>query len=316
MPRLFAWAGVAASAAIAAVGLLALTPEVAYAWTPGTHIFLGEALLKSLNLVPGNIAALISAFPHDFLYGSIAADTSMAKKYALAGRHCHSWKVGLEIHERARNDPVRSFALGYLAHLAADSVAHNYFVPRQLTVTSTTSAIGHSYWESRFEMHLGERFSRLAREVILRDHEHSDAHLDRILSPTIFSTPTNRRIFRGMVRVADSDGWQRIFQMISENSRWDLGEQESSAYMDRSFNYIVDFLNRFDSSEVFALDPAGAGPLRQAKRIRRAALNKGGGEEKVESAALKHFAMPETRLAHIAAAGGSIYELAKTGSAT
>jgi len=301
--------------AIAAFVLLVLTPSPALAWTPGTHIFLGEALLKSLHLLPGNIAALISAFPHDFLYGSIAADTSMAKKYALAGRHCHSWTVGLEIHERARNDPVRSFALGYLAHLAADSVAHNYFVPRQLTVTSTTSAIGHSYWESRFEMHLGERFSRLAREVILRDHEHSDAHLDRILSPTIFSTPTNRRIFRGMVRVADSDGWQRIFQMISENSRWDLGGQESSAYMERSFNYIVDFLNRFDSSEVFALDPAGTSPLRQAKRIRRAALNKGGGEEKVESAALKHFAMPDTGLAYVVEGAGSIYELAKSGSA-
>ena len=306
----------AAGLAAVALVLLALTPDVAHAWTPGTHIFLGEALLKSLHLVPGNIAALISAFPHDFLYGSIAADTSMAKKYALAGRHCHSWNVGLEIHERARNDPVRSFALGYLAHLAADSVAHNYFVPRQLTVTSTTSAIGHSYWESRFEMHLGERFARLAREVILRDHEHSDAHLDRILSPTIFSTPTNRRIFRGMVRVADSDGWQRIFQMISENSRWDLGEQESGAYMDRSFNYIVDFLNRFDSSEVFALDPAGTSPLRQAKRIRRAALNKGGGEEKVESAALKHFAMPATGLEYVHKVGGSIYELAKEGSAT
>ncbi|MBA3579827.1 MAG: zinc dependent phospholipase C family protein [Gemmatimonadaceae bacterium] len=307
MPKLFTLA------TLAALALVALTPDAAYAWTPGTHIFLGEALLKSLHLVPGNIAALISAFPHDFLYGSIAADTSMAKKYALAGRHCHSWKVGMEIHERARNDPVRSFSLGYLAHLAADSVAHNYFVPRQLTVTSTTSAIGHSYWESRFETHLGERFSGLAREVILRDHEHSDAHLDRILSPTIFSTPTNRRIFRGMVRVADSDGWQRIFQMIQENSRWDLAEQESAAYMERSFNYIVDFLNHFDASEVYGLDPAGTSPLRQAKQIRRAALAKGGGEAKVLGAALRHFAMPETRLAHLSGGGGAIYDLAKGG---
>ena len=184
-------------------------------------------------------------------------------------------------------------------------------MPRQLAVTSSTSALGHSYWESRFETHLGERYARRARELILLDHARSDAHLDRILSPTIFSTPTNRRIFRGMVRVADSDGWQRIFQMISENSRWDLGEQESGAYMDRSFNYIVDFLNRFDSSEVFTLDPAGTNPLRQAKRIRRAALNKGGGEEKVESAALKHFSMPATGLEYVNKVGGSIYDLAK-----
>jgi len=47
--------------------------------------------------------------------------------------------------------PLRAFAFGYLAHLAADTVAHNYFVPRQLAVTSSTSSLGHSYWESRFE---------------------------------------------------------------------------------------------------------------------------------------------------------------------
>jgi hypothetical protein len=61
-----------------------------------------------------------------------------------------------EIYERARDEPLRAFALGYQAHLAADAVAHNYFVPRQLAVTASTSALGHSYWESRFETHLGD----------------------------------------------------------------------------------------------------------------------------------------------------------------
>ena len=49
----------------------------------------------------------------------------------------------------------------------------------------------------------------------------------------------------------------QIFQMISENSRWDLGEQESAAYMGRSFDYIVDLLNRKDESEPHAFDPSG-----------------------------------------------------------
>ena len=64
---------------------------------------------------------------------------SIAKKYAAAGRHCHSWPVGFEILDRARDEPLRAFSLGYLAHLAADVVAHNYFVPRQLAITSSTS---------------------------------------------------------------------------------------------------------------------------------------------------------------------------------
>src|SRR2546423_2468685 len=275
--------------------LLMLTPSVAHAWTPGTHICLGEAVMRSLTLLPGSIAELLSAFPYDFWYGSIAADTSIAKKYAAAGRHCHSWNVGLEIHDNADSEPLRAFALGYLAHLAADSVAHNYFVPHQLTITSSTAALGHSYWESRFDMHIGERFSRTAKQLILRDHSHSDEHLDRILSPTIFSTPTNRRIFRGMVYVADTESWQRIFHLVEAKSRWDLSEKEVGRYMGRAFDYVVDLLSRMDHAEPYKLDPAGTVALREAKKVRRAALRRGGEEHVLEQAS-QHFGMPRSVL--------------------
>jgi len=213
--QLLWWLGLACVA-------LVITPAAAHAWTPGTHVFLGEAVMQSLAVLPPAVAALLREFPYDFLYGSIAADTSFAKKYAPVGRHCHSWNVGMEIYEGASDEPLRAFGLGYLAHLAADSIAHNYFVPKQLAVTSSTSALGHSYWESRFETHLGTECARRARELILIDHSRSDGLLDRVLSPTIFSTPTNRRIFRGMVIVTDNESWQRIFQLMTERSRWDL----------------------------------------------------------------------------------------------
>jgi len=278
--------------------LIAATPHTAYAWTPGTHIFLGEAVMRSLPLLPQTIAELIGAFPYDFLYGSIAADTSIAKKYAAAGRHCHSWNVGLEIYTDARAPRMRAFGLGYLAHLAADAVAHNYFVPHQLAITSTTTALGHSYWESRFDTHIGERYSRRAREVILLDHTASDEHLDRILSPTIFSTPTNRRIFRGMVYVADTESWQRIFHLVSEKSRWDLQEEDVSLYMGRSYDFIIDLLNRFDRADPYALDPAGTTALREAKKVRRATLRRGGNEEEIADQARSHFGMPRSSLGY------------------
>lgn len=248
-----------------------------------------------MALLPSGIADLLRAFPHEFLYGSIAADTSIGKKYAPAGRHCHSWTVGFEIHDAARDEPLRAFSLGYLAHLAADTVAHNYFVPRQLALTSSTASLGHSYWESRFETHLGERSSRRARDLILRDHGNADALLDRILSPTIFSTSTNRRIFRGIVHAADAESWQRIFQMMLENSRWDLSDEEVGVYLVRSFDYIIDLLHRFDAAEPYALDPSGEAPLRLAKRVRRQALRHGGPDE-VRDRADQHFGMPATKV--------------------
>lgn len=259
-----------------AFGLIALTPAIAWAWTPGTHIFLSDAVLRSLVLLPAGVAALLRDYPFDFLYGSIAADTSMAKKYAPEGRHCHAWHVGLEIRDRARDDALRAFGLGYLAHLAADTVAHNFFVPMQLARTASTAAIGHSYWESRFETHLpGDAILR-ARDVILFDHSRADAHLDRILSPTLFSTGTNRRIFRGMVRAADNENWQRVFQLLVERSRWDLEPALVRAHLARSFNYVIDFLARDEAAEPFSLDPSGDIALREAKRVRRAALRAGG----------------------------------------
>lgn len=286
-----AWVLLAAGAA------MLMLPRTLHAWTPGTHVFLGEAVLRSLALLPGTAAELLSAFPYDFLYGSIAADTSIAKKYAAAGRHCHSWIVGREIHDAATTPRLCAFGLGYLAHLAADAVAHNYFVPRQLAVTSSTAALGHSYWESRFETHIGTPAPHRARELILLDHSSADEHLDRILSPTIFSTPTNRRIFRGMVYVADTESWQRIFQVMSENSRWDLPDSDVGAYLTRSYDFIIDLFQRLESSEPYALDPSGDERLRTAKRTRRAALRRGGEDRVVEEAELA-YGLPASSLRH------------------
>jgi hypothetical protein len=297
--------GVGASLALALLAI-ALTPDAAWAWTPGTHIFLGEAVLRHLALLPAGVAALLRQYPYDFLYGSIAADTSMAKKYAAAGRHCHAWHIGLEIRDTARSDSLRAFGLGYLAHLAADVVAHNHFVPRQLAGTASTAAIGHSYWESRFETLLPAGVAHRAREVILLDHDRADEHLDRILSPTLFSTGTNRRLFRGMVRAADNDQWQRVFQLLLERSRWDLEARSVEAHLVRSFDYIVDFLRRDEGAEPFQLDPAGDVALREAKRVRRAALREGGAAE-ADAAAERAFGLPPSAVDYASSLPDPLY---------
>jgi hypothetical protein len=293
--------------------LVVLLPGVAHAWTPGTHVYLGEAVLRSLGQLPETIADLLRAFPYDFLYGSIAADTSMAKKYVPTGRHCHSWTVGLEIHDAAPDEPMRAFSLGYLAHLAADAIAHNHFVPKQLAVTASTSSLGHSYWESRFETHLGSACARQARDLILLDHSRADGLLDRILSPTIFSTQTNRRIFRGMVHAADSESWQRIFGLMTENSRWDLHDAEVGRYVERSYDSIMDFLIRFDRSAPYQLDPSGEEALRDAKRVRREAL-RSGGPERVNEEAERRFGLPAASLGYSRALDAPLYDPSRVAS--
>ena len=253
------------SLACAGVGLLflLLPPEV-YAWTPGTHIYLGESVLANLPHLPSAVADLLRAYPFDFLYGNIAADSSIAKHYAPLGRHCHYWHVGQEIHDLAPSDALRAFGLGYLSHLAADTIAHNYFVPRQLMLTSSTAAVGHSYWETRVEAHLGDAYARAAKDVILLDHAPADAHLDRIIAPTIFSVRTNRRLFRGMVHLTETTSWQRASQVAREYSRWPLTDEDVERHLGLSFDFMMELLNESVSSARH-LDPSGERPAENGK---------------------------------------------------
>jgi hypothetical protein len=280
--------------ALAVVGLaLAAAPDALHAWTPGTHIYLAQNVLASAHLLPPTVADLIRAFPFDFLYGNIAADSSIAKNFAPVSRHCHHWHVGQEIHDLAPTDALRAFGLGYLAHLAADTVAHNYFVPRQLAVTSSRSGLGHAYWESRFETHLGEGYAHTAKEVIQLDHTPADAHLDQIISPTIFSVRTNRRLFRGMVHLVETRSWQRAFRMARNHSRWDLPEEDVEQHMALSYEFVMEMLGD-DRPLARRLDPAGAEPLRAAQSLRREVRASGGAADamRVHKLAERDFGLP------------------------
>jgi hypothetical protein len=65
------------------------------------------------------------------------------------------------------------------------------------------------------DVHLGERFTAEARKVVLfHDHADADRLFDDVLSRTLFSFQTNRRIFRGMVAFQDDARWHRVFAEI------------------------------------------------------------------------------------------------------
>jgi zinc dependent phospholipase C len=286
--------------AVLGVGLIYLIlPHPAHAWTPGTHIYLGESVLANLSALPPAVGDLLRAFPFDFLYGNIAADSSMAKHYAPLGRHCHYWHVGQEIHDLAATDALRAFGLGYLSHLAADTIAHNYFVPRQLMLTSSTAAVGHSYWETRVEAHLGDAYAKVAKDVIQLDHAPADAHLDRIIAPTIFSVRTNRRLFRGMVHLTETTSWQRASQVAREYSRWPLTDDDVERHLGLSFDFIVELLAE-SAASARHLDPSGERPLKTAKEMRRRVMREAGRRDtaRLQDAANEQFGLPERALVY------------------
>jgi len=279
-----------------AAALVLFVPDTAFAWGPATHTQIGIEILRSLDLFPTSISAVLARYPIDFLYGSLAADISMAKKYAPVGRHCHHWHVAREIYRAAGDDErLRSAMTGYLCHLAADVLAHNTFVPRMLTLTPSTRALGHSYWEHRMDVDVGPEYAQLARWIVTRfDHSGTDALFHRVLSSTLFTFSTNRRIFRGMIRISGNESWHSIFDTVIDNSRWDLDPTEVVHYQRHGFEMVADFLLRDDLSRAAAEDPIGDQSLNDAKKIRRRVLLAEGWQspEAILATADDHFPLP------------------------
>lgn len=287
---------------------LLLTPGELFAWGPGTHIAIGEAVLSAAHLLPPGIRSLLERYRVPFLYGSVAADISFAKKYADAGRHSHHWHIGDEILESADSEELRAVGYGYLAHLAADTVAHNFYVPRRLLLTPTTQAVGHTYWEHRMDVHLGERFLGQARRIVLQhDHAEADELFDRVLSRTLFSFRTNRRLFRGMIAFQDDERWRQVFDEILRRSRFDLPIHLRDRYVQLSFDYVMEFLAEDVDPRSRRLDPTGEEHLKMAKRIRRDRLWAGRlrqRDDPLQAAADEFFPLPGEPLLYVPRARG------------
>lgn len=145
-----------------------LLPDSAWAWGFGVHLQLGNRLLENLSLLSPALQHLLTYYSADFLYGSISADITLGKKYTHYLKHCHSWNMGFKVLDAAENDAQRACAYGYLAHLAADTVAHSYMVPFKMIRSYNTVLLNHAYWELRFESQIPAQIWQEARLRLAR----------------------------------------------------------------------------------------------------------------------------------------------------
>ncbi|WP_321531155.1 zinc dependent phospholipase C family protein [uncultured Desulfuromonas sp.] len=244
-----------------------LLPDCAWAWGFGVHLQLGNRLLENLSLLSPALQHLLTYYSADFLYGSISADITLGKKYTHYLKHCHSWNMGFKVLDAAENDAQRACAYGYLAHLAADTVAHSYMVPFKMIRSYNTVLLNHAYWELRFESQIPDQIWQEARLLAWLDFKQHDQLLRRVLVNTLFSFGTNKRLFNSMLLISRIRRWQKLLQTVDRHSSWVVGEEERKEYLELAFQAVVSILSD-ENSPFLQADPTGERAINSAQKIR------------------------------------------------
>jgi hypothetical protein len=264
---------------IVAAAVLAVTAADALAWGPATHVKLASDLLGRLQLLPAGIAALLAAHRKHYIFGNVAADVVVAKRLSRVRQFCHHWQTGFAILDDARTDAGRAFALGYLSHLAADTVAHCKFLPRQMTVTRTTMSFGHVYWELRADTTIGPHYWQMLRGVLAEAFAEHEASLSARLTDTFLPFSLNWRLFYRTNYLVSRRTWLRAMNRLSNLSRWHLSDQLMREYRAECLERMVDIVTHLRSAAVLREDPNGNAALaytrlqrRQLRQMARAGL--------------------------------------------
>jgi hypothetical protein len=291
--------------ALVALAIL-LVPSDAYAWGPLAHLHFSAQALNQIAAAPPPVRLLLADFAHEFLYGSLAADIVVGKNLAKYVYHCHNWRVGFNLHRTARPGAEQAFALGFLAHLAADTVAHNYFVPYKTVGSFHRLRAGHAYWELRYDQRMDRGLVRLARHVSLPAFREHDDFLRRSLRRSSFLPfGVTRQLFGSLLASARSHSFQRLSRMALAPDRKLALEDDLVEETNRlAVGAIVGLLREGEGCAAAHADATGSRNLRSAADLRRRLFARAG--TRALSVSDAHAIARETRQSFRAAIQGPL----------
>ncbi|MGH7913687.1 MAG: zinc dependent phospholipase C family protein [Candidatus Binataceae bacterium] len=248
------------------IGFIALSPQPAFAWGPITHIALGVRVLATVSTLEQPLQAILLSMPDAFLYGSLAPDIVQGRRFqSRLRRHSHNWSTGFGLLSAARGSEEQAFALGYLAHLGADVVAHNFYLPTRWIGHFSSAIASHILSEARFDsMHDASHRETLMKLMAI-DFSALDMTLSRQIDSPLLPFRAQKRIFEGgMRRIME---WNRVILAIGRVKAAD--HQDAEVFCSASCSAIYGLLRDGDEAPACRFDPMGQRALRNAQRARR-----------------------------------------------
>ena len=259
------------------LAIAALVPTEALAWGPGVHLALGNSVLANVGCLPPVVTELLSRHRNAFLYGCLSADIFIGKGTSFHLGHSHNWVTGFKLLGSAKDPRVLAYAYGYLTHLAADVIAHNYYVPNTLWTMPSGGRISHVYVEAQADQRFGvERESALA--LFRRPNRDTDGTLLSAMDRKRLPFLLKKQIVKGSLKLCGRKGWAQSLRLADRLLPWPQSAHHLGEMYRLSENLVFDFLSAPKESVAVSFDPIGSRNLRTVRQMRIQRRKPGSGE--------------------------------------
>ncbi len=183
--------------------------------------------------------------------------------------HCHSWEVAKSLIEESKTDREKAFSYGYLAHLSADVVAHNFFVPYQIIATFKTRTLTHLYWETRIDNKIERDIWYLAEKFKEEDFSENEKLLENILVYNLFPFKISKQIYRGYILFSSLERWHKAVSLVRNFSRYKIEPSLVKETLQLSVELSTKAILRKGDSFLYHTDPMGKKTLAMAQTIKK-----------------------------------------------
>ncbi|RJR25517.1 MAG: hypothetical protein C4582_03510 [Desulfobacteraceae bacterium] len=250
------WTGVLAALLLGSV----LFAKSSWAWGPGVHTVTALSVLSDLSSILPSIANIIRSFPREFIYGCLAADFFVGKGRKKCLDHPHNWEGGFSFLREASSEIEKSFAFGFLSHLAADVVGHNLYIPKILNYQREMTLRGHVYAEIMADYLVGSGYVKLARDLLSQNLPECDQLIRTIATEGQRNMKIRKRLFAGGVKFSDFFFTTRDIFFRGRGVRDNAIEGMAGAMVALSCEVVKDLLSSPYNSCCLMSDPLGREP--------------------------------------------------------
>jgi len=233
--------------------------------------FARRVLRRRRELLPAATARHIWAYRDCYRYGNLAADLISMKAYGGHQNHCHRWTIVETMRERSSGTgEEEAFILGYLSHLAADTIAHNHFVPYHLVRFARGRGLGHLYWEMMADRFVEDsHWDAVTRLQSLPALDPLDELINTSVPRKALPMGTNRLIFNHVLLVARRRSWRKGIERLHPVERVHLKSGFLRTFQRAAVDRIRLVLRPRGYRTLVHIDTTGRAAQREAAALRK-----------------------------------------------